>query len=198
MKILEIVNLAAAKWHDTPCVESVAWMATLPADTTPEQAWNACKDGSWLLWLCGILGVDRKQLVLAACDIAETALVHVQPGEQRPRLAIDTARRWCRGDAMYTETMSANQFASYAASSAYARADYVPTSASSAAYAAASTHSSYAAAVHAADAARIAANEIASGRDAASESLALAADMVRKFIQWPVVEAKLVRFGAVS
>ncbi len=45
------------------------------------------------------LGVDSKLLVLAACDCAEPALKHVSKGEARPRIAIETARRWVNGDA---------------------------------------------------------------------------------------------------
>jgi hypothetical protein len=43
-------------------------------------------------------GVDRSLVVLAACDCARTWLRHVPPGEDRPRLAIETAEAWCRGE----------------------------------------------------------------------------------------------------
>ena len=64
--------------------------------------WTTCKRGDWLLWLCGKMAdkkgwPTRKQLVLAACSCAETALKYVKEGEDRPRIAIDsglTTKPW--------------------------------------------------------------------------------------------------------
>lgn len=43
--------------------------------------------------------VDRHLVVRAACACARTALQHVPDGEDRPRIAIETAEAWCRGEA---------------------------------------------------------------------------------------------------
>ena len=71
-----------AKAYDDPCV-----------------AWERCDRGDWLLWISAKLGVDRRTIVLSACACARTALQYVPPGEDRPRLAIERAEAWCRGEA---------------------------------------------------------------------------------------------------
>jgi len=112
--------------------------------------WITCKRGDWLLWLCGKMGdkkgwPTRKQLVLAACACAETALKYVPEGEERPRIAIETARKWARGKATLEQVKEAANNAHYAAAAAaYAAA-------AAAAYAAAYAYA-YAAAAAAADA----------------------------------------------
>ena len=69
---------------------------------TLEQIWITCERADWLLWLigkmCGKKGwPDRKAIVLVACDCAELALPYVEIGDNRPRCAIETARKWVRG-----------------------------------------------------------------------------------------------------
>jgi hypothetical protein len=69
----------------------------------PQRGWDECERGDWMLWLCGRLsgkpGSDaRKKLVLCACECARLSLKHVRAGEDRPRVAIETAERWARGD----------------------------------------------------------------------------------------------------
>ena len=59
--------------------------------------------GSWLtgwgesawVMLRAARKVDRRRLTMAACDCAETVLHYVPAGEERPRIAIQTARAWC-------------------------------------------------------------------------------------------------------
>ena len=85
--------------------------------------WTTCKRGDWLLWLCGKMAdkkgwPTRKQLVLAACSCAETALKYVKEGEDRPRIAIETARKWARGKATLQQVTAA----AAAADAAYADA----------------------------------------------------------------------------
>jgi hypothetical protein len=82
------------------CDDAREWVATQPDAAT---AWAVCPRHEWLMWLLGALhlrgALKRKTLVLAACASAETALPHVPAGEERPRVAIETARRWARGEA---------------------------------------------------------------------------------------------------
>ena len=98
------------------------------------EGWEQCERGDWLLWLCGRM-VDkegwptRKELVLAACACAETALKYVKAGEDRPRVAIETARKWVRGEATLEEVRTA----AYAADDAYAYADAYAAAAAAAA-----------------------------------------------------------------
>jgi hypothetical protein len=83
------------------CSDAVEWArgyATLDA------AWAACDRGDWLLWYVGRISgpsesVSRRRVVMAACACAHTALHLVPSGEYRPRVAIETAERWARGDA---------------------------------------------------------------------------------------------------
>ena len=114
-----------------------------------------------MLWLLGkIPSTDRKILVLAACECARQSLHLVPEGEDRPRLAIETAEKWARGEASIEEVKTA---AAAAAADAAAIAAY--TAARAAAY-------------YAADAAGAATAADAAARE---ESLAESAKIVRKY-----------------
>lgn len=113
------------------CEEAVRWVG----DMELNEAWEKCERADWMLWLvCEMEGKkgwpDRKQLVLAACACAETALKYVPADEQGPRKAIETARAWTRGDATLDDVRKASS-AAYAA--AYADAS-AAAAASDAAY----------------------------------------------------------------
>ncbi len=144
------------------CPEAVEWVVRRGIKT----AWRDCERGDWMLWLAGRLDIDRKLLVLAACDCAETALQYVPEGEDRPAKAIQTARNWCNGTASLQEV----QVAAYAA--------YAADAADAAAYAANASYAAYAA--DAADAAYAAA--YAAARKGC-------ADLVRKRIPVEIIEA---------
>ena len=112
------------------CSEAVRWAH----GKTLHVVWTTCKRGDWLLWLVGKMAdkkgwPTRKQAVLAACDCAEKALKYVKEGEDRPRLAIQTARKWARGKATLGEVRKAYA----AADAAYAYADAAAADASYAA-----------------------------------------------------------------
>jgi hypothetical protein len=126
------------------CEEARKWAR----GKTLRQAWAQCPRADWMLWLAGRVGVDRRQLVLAACACAETALMHVKPGEDRPRKAIETARAWCRGEATIEGVRAAaDAAAAYAAYAAYADAAYAAYAAyADAADAAYAAYAAYAAA----------------------------------------------------
>ena len=126
-------------WTDTltdlrACPDAVAWARGYH---DLYAAWAASERGDWMLWLAGKLSgppesASRKRLVLAACECARLALAHVRAGEDRPRIAIETAERWARGEAGVT---LANVRA--AAADAYAAAAADAAAAAAAAYAAA-------------------------------------------------------------
>lgn len=151
------------------CNEAVEWVG----DRTLKEAWSECERGDWMIWLAGKLGIDRKLLVLAACDCAEQALKFVQDGEERPRIAIETARAWCNGDATIEQVRAAADAASVAASAADA-ADAAASAAASVAYAAADA-TGYA----------VYASAAASAADAAS--LKLSAELVRTRIPFDLI-----------
>ena len=138
------------------CSEAVEW-----ADAYPDlrAAWGACERADWMLWLAGKLRADHRSLVLIGCDCARTVLVLVPDGDDRPRLAIETAERWADGKAT-------------AAECSYAVADAVAV----AAHAAHAAHAAYA---YAADAAAAYAADDAAAASAYATATARCADLVR-------------------
>ena len=163
------------------CTEAREWAAGY---STLAEAWTACDRADWLLWYAGRHDdVDRRLLVRAACACARTALPHVPPGEDRPRLAIELAEAWCNGRATIVEVRAAAyaadadaayaaNAAAYAAYAAYAAAD----AAADAAYAA------YAAAAYAAYADAYSANAYAAAQGKAHLEMCV---LVRALIPCP-------------
>ena len=139
------------KWltSNYACTESLEWLSDRDLDT----AWAECPRGDWLLWLTAKAGIDRKRLVMSACSTAREALRFVPEGEDRPRIAIETAEAWCRSEATIEQVREARwNAAAYAADAAAAYA-----ADAAAAYAAdADAAAAYAAAAAAASSARLA------------------------------------------
>ena len=141
------------------CGPALSWLGTQPDPTT---AWQACEEPGWLIWwLKQQPATDRKTLVRIACACARTALRFVPEGEDRPRIAIETAERWLTGGATIREVRAAGIGARAAA--ADAAADAAAGSGYAAGYAAdaaadADAGSGYVAGIGAADAADAAAD----------------------------------------
>ncbi len=162
-------------------------------------AWRAIR-ADWLLWFAAKSGMDRKIVVAAACDCAETVLHLVPSCEDRPRVAIQAARKWIDGKATLKGVTAADASAdaAYAAYAAYAAdAANAAAYASYAAYAASAASASYAA--YAADAANAAAyasyaasaaNAAAYASDAASAALLKLGVIVRKRITYQMIKEK--------
>jgi hypothetical protein len=133
------------------------WSSILPFDhsfkeyalqfkTFPD-FWNNCQDGKYLLfWAEQDESISRQQLVYTACQVARLVLHLVEKGEDRPRVAIETAERWCKGEAIIEEVKKvagaayigySSAYAAYNAA-AYAVATYIGISAYDAAVSAAS------------------------------------------------------------
>jgi hypothetical protein len=189
------------------CDEAIAWLATLPASATLADVWASCERGDWMLWLAMAAEIDRRLVVEAACDCAETALVHVPPGDERPARAIAAARAWARGET--TAGSEAAARAAARASYAYAAADtaaaYAAGSAAAAAYAAAAVYAdayaadanAYVCAValavaYAADAAAEAAADATAEAAAEAAAYAQHAALVRGRISAADVEAAML------
>jgi hypothetical protein len=134
------------------CLAAMNWLGKRDSD----QMWSECERPDWLLWWAGQV-VSRQELVLAACDCAETALHRVPEGEDRPRLAIDAARRWARGEVTVKEVDAARA----AAISSYINAGYAASYAALTAYATPAPFAALAAAAAAEEAARAAARDAA-------------------------------------
>jgi hypothetical protein len=149
------------------CSESIEWASQY---STAQEAYDACERGDWLLWLHARARSDPRILTRAKCEIARTVLHLVPDGEDRPRIAIETAERWARGEASEGEIRGA--YSAAAASSDASDAAYA------AAYASAVYFAAYAAsaAASAADAASAASNaDAADAADAAASADAAAA-----------------------
>ena len=105
-----LVEWDAAQEQATP-----GELATLLEDVDGVPRWRwwlECQDAPAMLrWAAA--RVDRRVLVLATCDCAETVLHLVPEGENRPHIAVAAARAWCRGDATLEDVRAA-----YAAASA--------------------------------------------------------------------------------
>ena len=194
------------------CQEAVDWVG----DRDLEAAWAECDRGDWMLWLAGLLRIDRNLLVLTACDCAEPALRYVPESESRPAEALRVARAWCNGEATSAEVQVAavaSAEASVAAAYAYAAeiaaadideiaaADIDAVASANAAVAAAdaanaanatnvfaAANGTYNAAYTAAYAAAYAATDAAAARLA---SLKHSAELVRKRISVEVIRAAL-------
>lgn len=82
------------------CADAIAWVG----DRDLAAAWAECPRGDWMLWLASRMGVDRRLLVLAACDCARVVLPR---GDARPRHAIETAEAWARGEATIEQVIDA-------------------------------------------------------------------------------------------
>jgi hypothetical protein len=150
------------------CAPALKWLETQPDVQT---AWTNCERGGWLLWLLIKLGTDRKKIVKVACKCARLSLHLVKKGEERPRIAIETAEAWTRGEATLGGVKKAAASAYAAAYAAYA----AYTSATATDSAAAAAYAAYAAA-YAAYAADSAADSAASAyaADSAADSAASA------------------------
>ena len=164
---LHVANIARAELVLVP--DGPRLVAQWEGNDAPEML-NACES------------VDRRRVVLTACDIAETVLHLVPAGVESPRRAVEAAREWVRGRATADEVLAA----AYAAVAAYSAASGVGAAraaraAAWAAFAAASyaaAAASYAAAADAADAAASYAAAAASYA-AADAADAAAADAAR-------------------
>ena len=122
------------------CSNAVEWARS---QKSAAAAWKSCERGDWMLWLLGKLSgepesASRKKLVLAACSCARLSLKYVRKGEDRPRIAIETAERYARGEVLTMDDVrKAAAAASASAASAAAAAAYVAYVADAAAAAAA-------------------------------------------------------------
>ena len=148
------------------CRPAMEWLM----DRDLPRMWEECERGDWLLWFAAKVGIDRKVIVRAACACAREALRFVPDGEIRPKTAIETAERWCNGEATIEQVRNASSAAAAADAAAYAAA----CDAAYAAYAADAdaAFAAYAAAAYAAYAAYAAADAAACARKEALEKSA--------------------------
>jgi len=90
------------------CREAVDWAE----GKSFEGAWNTSPRADWMLWLLGkIDGKASSRIIFASCACARTALKYIPVGEDRPRLAIETAELFVEGKATIKELESAEEAA---------------------------------------------------------------------------------------
>jgi hypothetical protein len=137
-----------------------------------------------MLWIAGKFAGPpgderRKPLVAAACECVRLSLHLVTAGEDRPRVAIEIAEAWTRGEATLEQVRAAARAAADAADAAYAA--YAAAAAARAAYAssyaAAAADAAYAAAAYIAAASS--SSSYAAAADASNDTLRRCADIVR-------------------
>ena len=75
-----------------------------------QTAWAECPRSDWMIWLLArtTLDPDDPRLRLMACHFAEAVLHLVPAGEDRPRRAIEVARRFASGEATREEMAAAS------------------------------------------------------------------------------------------
>jgi hypothetical protein len=161
------------------CASARDWVGARDLPT----AWAECQEPSWMFWLAGRT-VSRQALVLAACDCAELALKYVPAGEDRPRIAIETARKWARGEATIEQVHEARRNAYDAAADADAADDAAYDAARGAA-----TYAAAAACASAADAADDAATAATAANAARKTSNLESCNAIRRNITADMIAA---------
>jgi len=166
------------------CREAVDWCSDFG---TLQEAWDKCERGDWMLWYlgqtCGATETDSHR-TMTACKAACARLVlHIweakYPDDARPKLAIEAAEKYSRGEI----TASASAASAAAADAAAADAADDAASAASAAYsAAASASAAYSAAWAAAGDAAWDAAWAAAGDAARFAMLKQCAEEIRKIV----------------
>ena len=167
------------------CRAALTWARTQP---TAPAAWRRCQRADWMLWIAGRFCDSkerRKEIALAACACARTALRYVPKGEKRPVECILTTERWARGRATLEEVRGAREaaFAVDAATSAAAKAAAAAVYASAAAFAVDAAYTAYT--VYAAADARAYAASAAADDGRRAKTLASMAKIVRAHLTMP-------------
>jgi hypothetical protein len=94
------------------CFSSVAWADTLPEDVSPQQAYDLCERGDWLIWFNARfnggepLTEARKPIVLAACECVRLAL---PPTDAYVSRVMEVAEQWTRVEATESDIRDAER-----------------------------------------------------------------------------------------
>ena len=104
------------------CYPAIFWAKSLPLDHGLNRAWAICDRSDWMLWLTKHLDIHHFVLRRIACDFARSVLYLVAAGEERPRLAIETAERFVGGSSTLEELKAASSAAGCAVKAASSQA----------------------------------------------------------------------------
>jgi hypothetical protein len=100
-----------------PCDAAIDWIKSLP-ESSLEEIWEACERPDWLYWLVDQVQIEKKLIVLSACEIARTVLYLIPKEELRPLKAIEAAEGWCRGEVSIDQAVEATRDATKAVENA--------------------------------------------------------------------------------
>ena len=87
------------------CSEAIEWVN----GRSLRKCWQVADRSEWMLWLINELDVCERERHELACDFAERVLRYVPKGEDRPRIAIETKRKWLIGEATNGELFAAGR-----------------------------------------------------------------------------------------
>ena len=100
------------------CREARRWAAQF---ATLDEAWDACTDPGWMLWLADRTRFPQEAAVRMAVAFARRVLPFATGDAAEPaRIAIETAERWLRGEATVEECRAASYAARAAGDAAWA------------------------------------------------------------------------------
>ena len=156
------------------CKDAIEWVK---GQKSPEEAWQNCHRGDWMLWIAKRLNVDDRLLTLAKATCANQVR-HLMT-DQRSLDAIDACFRYAKGE-LTREELNTYAYASYVASAASSSAYAASAYAADAAYAA--SDAAYAAAASASYTAT------ANAAAARNESLKKSADICREILTDVILE----------
>jgi len=174
------------------CTPAREWVESTKG--SPAQLWRRCPRGDWLLWLAASIGVERRLVVLAACDCAEATAARRRPSTSTERWwqgvdataeCLRVVRAWCAGRATRDKVRAALYELSASAFGGGNRVDAVEAAASIVAFGD-GPYCHRQAAEYTSRAAQGESNTDSDKRMAA---------LVRRRIPWARVEAKLLRGG---
>ena len=123
------------------CKDAIEWVKS---QKSPEEAWQNCHRGDWMLWIAKRLDVDDRLLTLAKATCANQVR-HLMT-DQRSIDALDASFRYAKGELtreeLNTAAAAATTYAyAYASAYAYAASASYASYAYSAAYAASTSTS---------------------------------------------------------
>jgi len=133
--LIEMVSFTEQLEQMNACTEAIEWVN----GRSLRKCWQVADRSDWMLWLLNKLNICETELHELACDFAERTLKYVPNNEERPRIAIETKRRWLRGDASDEELTAAGTAARAAARASWAASWAAARAAESAAGTAAGT-----------------------------------------------------------
>lgn len=74
---------------------------------SPRDAWEQCLHPEIMIWLLGELQANSRLFVAISCDMAETTLSYTPDEEVQLRGALETVRRWLKGEATTQDVLQA-------------------------------------------------------------------------------------------